>query len=85
MIAVTRLNGVSICVNAEMILFVEATPDTVISLANGDRVVARESPQAIVDAVIAYRRAIHCWEPRVGAPESPGDARPIPHAGVQRS
>jgi flagellar protein FlbD len=84
-IAVTRLNGVSIHVNAEMIVFVEATPDTVLSLVNGDRVVIREPPQTIVDAVIAYRRAIHNWEPRVGAPESPGDARPTPYPSVRRS
>jgi len=56
-------------VNAEMIVFVEATPDTVISLANGEHVVVRESPQAVVDGVIEYRRAIHHWEPKVGAGE----------------
>jgi flagellar protein FlbD len=82
-IAVTRLNGMAIHVNAEMIVFVEATPDTVISLANGDRVVVREPPQAVVDAVIAYRRAVHHWEPRVGASESSdgGQAAPHPAAG----
>ena len=76
MIAVTRLNGMAIHVNAEMIVFVEATPDTVISLSNGDRVVVREAPQAVVDAVIAYRRAIHNWQPQVGEAEPGGDARP---------
>ena len=85
MIAVTRLNGIAIHVNAEMIVFVEATPDTVISLANGDRVVVRESPQAIVDAVIAYRRAIHNWQPQVGATEPAGDAQPAPHPGARRA
>lgn len=85
MIAVTRLNGTAIHVNAEMILFVEATPDTVISLSNGDRVVVRDSPQAVVDAVIAYRRAIHNWQPQVGEAGPAGDARPAPHSGAGRA
>lgn len=84
-IAVTRLNGVAIHVNAEMIVFVEATPDTVISLANGDRVVVRESPQAVVDAVIAYRRAIHNWEPRVGSREAKDDGPSVIPAASRRA
>ena len=83
-IAVTRLNGAAIHVNAEMIVFVEATPDTVISLANGDRVVVRESPQVVVDAVIAYRRAVQQWEPRVGTNEASDDAQASPHPAAGR-
>lgn len=82
-IPVTRLNGMAIHVNAEMIVFVEATPDTVISLANGDRVVVRESPQVVVDAVIAYRRAIHNWQPQVGAGGRSDGANPALPPGAR--
>lgn len=85
MIAVTRLNGTAIHVNAEMIVFVESTPDTVISLVNGDRVVVREAPQAVVDAVIAYRRAIHNWHPHVASSERSDGAQTPTNAGARRA
>jgi len=59
MIEVTRLNGTNLYVNAEMIEFVEATPDTVISLADGKKLIVLESPGDIADAVIQYRQQIH--------------------------
>jgi flagellar protein FlbD len=63
MIKVTRLNGSELWVNAEMIEFVEATPDTVISLVTHTKFVVRDSPQAIVEEVIDYRRRIHHQTP----------------------
>jgi flagellar protein FlbD len=59
LIRVTRLNGSQFYINAEMIRFVEATPDTVISLTDGVKLVVRETPQLIVDEVIAYRQQVH--------------------------
>ena len=38
MIRVTRLNGKRFVVNAEQIRYLESTPDTVITLINGDQV-----------------------------------------------
>ena len=59
MIRVTRLNGSWLYVNAELIRFVEFTPDTVISLTDDVKIVVREKPETIVNDVIAYRRQIH--------------------------
>jgi flagellar protein FlbD len=47
MILLTRLNGATVAINAEMIVFAEATPDTLITLANGDRINVRESVQEV--------------------------------------
>ena len=58
MIKVTRLNGSQLYLNADMICFVEPTPDTVVSLANGEKVVVKESPEQIVEAVVAYQRRV---------------------------
>jgi flagellar protein FlbD len=58
MIKVTRLNDSELWVNAEMIEFVEATPDTIISLVNSKKIVVKEPADAIVEAVIQYRRKI---------------------------
>ena len=58
MIKVTGLNGRQLYVNAEMICFLQSTPDTVVSLANGEKVVVRESPEQLVAAIVAYQRQV---------------------------
>ncbi|MBX5465401.1 MAG: flagellar FlbD family protein [Clostridia bacterium] len=58
MIWLTRLNGDELVVNADMIETVEATPDTVITLANGHRWIVAESPDEVIRRVVAYRREI---------------------------
>lgn len=56
MIAVTRLNGTSFVVNANMIRYVEAKPDTFITLTDGERVVVTESTSEVVRLVVNYHR-----------------------------
>ena len=58
MIRVTRFNGSKLYINAELIHMVEGTPDTVISLTTETKIVVKETPQAVVDRVIEYRRKI---------------------------
>jgi flagellar protein FlbD len=41
--------------NPDMIVTIESTPDTVIALATGTRVVVAETPEEVADAVRAYR------------------------------
>ncbi len=41
--------------NPDMIVTVESTPDTVITLATGAKVVVAETPQEVAAAVHAYR------------------------------
>ena len=41
--------------NPDMIVTVESTPDTVIALATGAKVVVSETPQEVTAAVSAYR------------------------------
>lgn len=65
MIQVTRINGSKFFVNAELIEFVEGTPDTHVSLANGIKIIVKETPEAVVEAILAYRRAIYGQLPPV--------------------
>ena len=58
MIRITRLDGREVVVNANLIRFVESTPDTIISLTTGDKVVVQESVDEIIRRVIAYGRAL---------------------------
>jgi uncharacterized protein YlzI (FlbEa/FlbD family) len=51
MISLTRLNGQAILVNESNILWVEALPDTSVTLLNGERLLVRESVQDVCDRV----------------------------------
>ena len=59
MISVTRINGKELVINAELIEFVESTPDTIITLTTGRKIIVRESPEEVISRVIEYRRKIH--------------------------
>lgn len=59
MIHVTRLDGSDLVLNCELLETVERTPDTVITLFNGHKLVVKESVDEIVARVIRYRREMH--------------------------
>ena len=58
MIRLTRINHIPILVNSDLIEHVEATPDTVISLTNGQKFLVLETPNDVIARVIEFRRAI---------------------------
>ena len=58
MIRLTRLNRVPLVVNSDLIEHIETTPDTVIALTTGQKFMVLETPDEVVDRVVAFRRAI---------------------------
>lgn len=58
MIEVTKLNDVRILVNADLIEIVEETPDTVITLTTGRKIIIKESRQEVKNLVKSYRKDI---------------------------
>lgn len=58
MIRLTKLNGTSLVVNADLIEHIDITPDTVVSMTTGQRLTVRESVDEVVDRVIQFRRLI---------------------------
>ncbi len=56
MIKVTRLNGQEIVVNAELIEYLESSPDTIIALTTGKKIMVKESVDEVVERIIEYRR-----------------------------
>ena len=56
MIELTRLNNRPLVVNSDLIKFIENTPDTVLTLVTGEKVVVLESCQAVIDKVIDFRK-----------------------------
>ena len=59
MIQITRLNHLPLILNSDLIEHIEATPDTVVSLTTGQKIMVLESGEEIVDKVVAFRRRIH--------------------------
>jgi len=58
MITVTRFDGTTLMINAELIEFVEARPDTVLTLTTGKIVIVQESPGDILQAVIKFKQQV---------------------------
>ena len=56
MIELTKLQNAKIVVNAELIEFVESTPDTLITTTTGKKLMVKESVEEVIEAVIAYKR-----------------------------
>lgn len=59
MIELTKLatqKDEKIVVNADLIEFVEHTPDTLISTTTGKKFMVRESVEEVIEKVVVYRR-----------------------------
>lgn len=64
MILVTRLNKVEqFYVNEEKIEFMEETPDTVISLESGKKIVVLEAADEVISRIVEFRRSISTLPP----------------------
>lgn len=61
MITVTRLDNSKFVVNALLIEFLEATPDTVISMTNGKKIIVKESLEEIIDMTEKYLKKINSF------------------------
>lgn len=61
MIKLTRLDGEPFILNAELIKYVEARPDTFVTLTSGDRVVVGEAPDEVLRLAIEYQQTKQLW------------------------
>lgn len=59
MIYLTRLNGEILAVNVDLIELMEETPDTVVTLTTGRKLVVRESARAIANSIIKVKRTMY--------------------------
>ena len=80
MIRLTRINHKPLVLNSDLIEHIETTPDTVITLTTGQKLMVTESAQDIVEMVKQFRRAIG-WSQAHG----PGLAVPPPCLKPQRA
>ena len=56
------MNGQEVYINADMILFLESTPETILTLENGKKVTVKETISQVVDRVVEFKA--RCY-PRV--------------------
>ena len=59
MVRLTRINHQSIILNSDLVEHMESTPDTVITLTSGQKMVVLETPDEIVKQIIEFRRALN--------------------------
>jgi flagellar protein FlbD len=64
MIHLTRLNHTPVVLNCDLIEHVDTTPDTVISLTTGQKLIVLESAEEIIERVVRFRRLILLGEGR---------------------
>jgi flagellar protein FlbD len=55
MIQVTRLNGQEVYVNADLILFLEKSPDTVMTLQSGKKLMVKEEIDEVVNRIVGFK------------------------------
>jgi flagellar protein FlbD len=58
MIHLTRLNNSTFTINSDLIKFVEKSPDTVITLLSGEKILVQESVEEVVERVVDFRRQL---------------------------
>ena len=59
MIRLRRINNQEVILNSELIEYIEETPDTIITLVNGHKIVVLENPEEVIKKVIAYKQKIY--------------------------
>ncbi len=58
MIQLTRLNNSPLMVNSDLVKFVEQSPDTVITLINGEKILVRERADEVLNRIVEFRRSV---------------------------
>ena len=63
MVKLTKINGQEFFMNADLMEFIESTPDTIISLTTGKKIIVKETAEEVINKVIEYKsKALRNWE-----------------------
>jgi flagellar protein FlbD len=63
MITVSRLNAKTFVLNCELIKFIEAIPDTLITLSTGEKLMVKESVEQVIESTMNYRKKLYQEKP----------------------
>ena len=75
MIILTRLNNRPLVVNSDMIKFIENTPDTVLTLVSGEKIVVLESVAEVMEAIMNFRTRILAAAGPLARSHDPGEKK----------
>lgn len=59
MIDVTKMNNINVTINDDLIEIIEETPDTVITLTTGKKILVKETRQEIINLVKQYKKELY--------------------------
>jgi len=59
MIKLTKINNSLIVVNADLVEYVEALPDTIVTLTTGQKIIIKDSVDDVIRKVIEYKRVVN--------------------------
>ncbi|MCC6620511.1 MAG: flagellar FlbD family protein [Deltaproteobacteria bacterium] len=80
MIKLTRLNQHQVAINPDNILWADASPDTTLCLAGGEKLIVRESLDELIERIAAYQASLKA---RATTGAFPRPAAPGTHATTQ--
>jgi len=87
MIELTRLNGNPMVLNSDLVKTIESSPDTVLTLINGEKLIVREEIADVVERVLAYRArllaAVAKWQHSLSGLERVAGIASVDVAGQQ--
>jgi len=63
MIQLTRLNNKPLVVNSDLIKFIEQSPDTLVTLITGEKIVVREKLPEVLTRIVEFRRSVLAGTP----------------------
>ena len=58
MITVTRFDGSEMIINAELVKFVEASPDTIITLTSKEKILVKETVPEVINEIVKYLKSL---------------------------
>lgn len=59
MIRLNRLNNKEVIINSDLIEMMEETPDLIITLTTGKKITVTQTPEEVIDKVVAYKTRFH--------------------------
>jgi len=62
MITVTKINDRDIVVNCDLIVQIETTPDTILTMTTGAKVTVRDTVDEIIDKVVAFKGRVNAFK-----------------------
>ncbi|MCL2084223.1 MAG: flagellar FlbD family protein [Oscillospiraceae bacterium] len=82
MIKASRLNGKEFYINPDLIEFIEHTPDTVLTMTTGKKVVVEESSEELYSRIVRHKQEVFLGMPKMVREDLLGASRGETDEGV---